>query len=102
MEKKSSAQVLAPEPASETLIEDGNLEYVNASGHVQELDRQFSFFSVFALGGTAGNAWGALAGSIVSMIVFETKVVASSLSSVLDPKLGVTHITGIALTWCHF
>lgn len=38
---------------------------INTSGHVQELDRTFSFFSICALSLVADNAWGAGAGALV-------------------------------------
>ncbi|ORY12433.1 amino acid/polyamine transporter I [Clohesyomyces aquaticus] len=40
-------------------------EVLNASGHKQELDRQFSLLSICAVGICTGNAWAALGGSIV-------------------------------------
>lgn len=39
---------------------------INASGHQQELDRNFGLFSIVGLAITSGNAWIALGGSIVS------------------------------------
>lgn len=38
---------------------------VNASGHKQELDRQFSLLSICAIGITTGNTWIAVGGSLV-------------------------------------
>ena len=43
---------------------------INASGHVQELDRNFSLLSITAVGIVTGNTWAALGGSIVSRAVF--------------------------------
>jgi choline transport protein len=40
-------------------------EVLNASGHKQELQRQFSLLSVCAIGINTGNVWAALGGSIV-------------------------------------
>ncbi|TKA73747.1 hypothetical protein B0A55_05447 [Friedmanniomyces simplex] len=40
-------------------------DLVNASGHVQELDRSFGFWSVASVGILADNAWGAGGGSLV-------------------------------------
>lgn len=37
---------------------------VNASGHVQELDRNFNFISICSVGIVTGNTWAALGGSI--------------------------------------
>lgn len=41
-------------------------EVLNASGHKQELERQFSLLSICSIGITTGNVWAALGGSIVS------------------------------------
>jgi hypothetical protein len=38
---------------------------INASGHIQEVDRNFSLLSITALGIVAGNTWTALGGAIV-------------------------------------
>ena len=38
---------------------------INASGHIQELDRNFNLLSIAGLGVTAGNTWVALAGTVV-------------------------------------
>ena len=38
---------------------------INASGHHQELERNFSLFSIISLAITSGNAWITLGGSIV-------------------------------------
>jgi len=48
-------------------IEDhvGQNAIINESGHVQELDRQFSLLSICSIGITTGNVWAALGGSIV-------------------------------------
>ncbi|KAJ4366287.1 hypothetical protein N0V83_007923 [Neocucurbitaria cava] len=40
-------------------------EVLNASGHKQELERQFSLLSICGIGITTGNVWAALGGSIV-------------------------------------
>jgi amino acid transporter len=40
-------------------------EVFNASGHKQELERQFSLLSICSIGITTGNVWAALGGSIV-------------------------------------
>ena len=41
-------------------------EVINASGHKQELERQFGLLSICSIGITTGNVWAALGGSIVS------------------------------------
>lgn len=38
---------------------------INASGHVQELERNFSLLSAASVGICTGNTWAALGGSIV-------------------------------------
>lgn len=43
-----------------------DLGVVNASGHVQELHREFGLPSAISTAITAGNAWTALGGGIVS------------------------------------
>jgi choline transport protein len=46
-------------PTSEALI--------NASGHRQELERNFHLINIAGLGITSGNTWIAIGGSIVSV-----------------------------------
>lgn len=41
-------------------------ELVNASGHRQELERNFSLLSICAIAVTTGNTWIAQGGSVVS------------------------------------
>ncbi|KAK2624476.1 hypothetical protein QTJ16_006426 [Diplocarpon rosae] len=41
---------------------------INETGHVQELERNFSLFSICAVGVVTGNTWAALGGSIVIAI----------------------------------
>ena len=52
-------------PAIETGV---SAEILNASGHVQELDRNFSLLSLASVGINTGNTWAALGGSIVISI----------------------------------
>ena len=47
----------------DTVVEDRIV--VNASGHVQELDRQFGLFSICSMGVCTDNAWSSQAASIV-------------------------------------
>ncbi len=42
---------------------------INASGHRQELERNFRFINICGLGLTSGNTWIAIGGSIVSSIL---------------------------------
>ena len=48
--------------------EEGDLPINAASGHQQELDRNFSLVDICGLGLTSGNTWLALGGSIVTAI----------------------------------
>ncbi len=59
-------------PSSPSDREDGRpeeqepaLNEVNETGHVQELDRNFSLLSICSVGIVTGNTWAALGGSIV-------------------------------------
>jgi hypothetical protein len=54
-------------------------EVINASGHKQELDRQFSLLSICSIGITTGNVWAALGGSIVSCTRWSIQLVLSIL-----------------------
>lgn len=65
MEKVDSAQVAVHEsnPASKPPASDDGL--INASGHRQELDRNFKLFNVIGLGLTSGVTWLPIGGSIV-------------------------------------
>lgn len=40
-------------------------EIINVSGHVQELDRTFGFWSICSIGILSDNAWGAGGGALV-------------------------------------
>src|SRR5437764_13951343 len=53
----------APFVADEAVGELGEL--VNSSGHVQELDRNFGFWSICSIGIVADDGWAAGAGSLV-------------------------------------
>lgn len=46
-------------------VDHGTGEVLNASGHVQELRRQFSLWSLAGVGITVGNVWPAVGGSIL-------------------------------------
>ena len=63
-EKKVEAGQPRPEDVDASVGEVG--EELNASGHKQELERNFSLLSLCAIGITTGNVWAALGGSIVS------------------------------------
>jgi len=63
VEKKVSVET----PGYEADEAVGVGEVLNASGHKQELERQFSLLSICSIGITTGNVWAALGGSIVSL-----------------------------------
>jgi hypothetical protein len=56
-----------PFVADEAIDELGGL--VNTSGHVQELDRNFGFWSICAISIVADDAWAAGAGSLVCSLL---------------------------------
>lgn len=62
--------ITRPTPDNEPqAVEHGSSTVViNASGHVEELDRRFNLLSVAGLGLTVGNVWPALGGSILVAI----------------------------------
>ena len=62
--EKKSAEKPRPEDIDEAT---GVGEVLNASGHKQELERNFSLLSICAIGITTGNVWAALGGSIVRL-----------------------------------
>ncbi|KAK1038439.1 hypothetical protein LTR33_016102, partial [Friedmanniomyces endolithicus] len=59
-EEKKAPPAFSAEGAD---VAEGDL--VNSSGHVQELDRSFGFWSVASVGILADNAWGSGGGSLV-------------------------------------
>lgn len=44
------------------------LAAINETGHVQEVERNFSLFSICSVGLVTGNTWAALGGSIATAI----------------------------------
>jgi amino acid transporter len=54
--------------AESTAAEDPQGELINASGHVQELERNFSLLSICAIAVTTGNTWIAQGGSVVTAL----------------------------------
>lgn len=65
MDKEKSAHAESPRVESDDVVAVG--EMLNASGHKQELERNFSLLSICAIGITTGNVWAALGGSIVCL-----------------------------------
>lgn len=62
---ESAKKVAAVETGSE---ERPSVELVNASGHQQELERNFSLLSICAVAVTTGNTWIAQGGSLVTAL----------------------------------
>jgi hypothetical protein len=52
------------EPASVSQ-DNGSKELINASGHKQELERNFSLINLCGVAITTGNTWTAIGGSVV-------------------------------------
>lgn len=50
-------------------LEQPNAGLINASGHVQELQRHFSLLSLCSVAITTGNTWVAIGGGIVSRLL---------------------------------
>lgn len=61
-----SSPSAAPTPSPELSAAD----LINASGHKQELERNFSLLSLCAIAITSGNTWVAIGGSVVSLSGF--------------------------------
>ena len=56
-------------PRADASLEDGRrMSIINASGHRQELERNFGLFSICSMAITTGNTWVALGGTIVVAI----------------------------------
>jgi choline transport protein len=65
----SAEKPTQPGPDSEKASdEDVSLGIVNETGHVQELERNFSLLSICSVGIVTGNSWAALGGSIAIAI----------------------------------
>jgi hypothetical protein len=81
--EKKSAEKLRPEDVDQATGDVG--EVLNASGHKQELERNFSLLSICAIGITTGNVWAALGGSIVRdfFSLFPTKWIGYKILTVL-------------------
>lgn len=66
MSKRPAAHVSGTEPQSSG--EYAHDQNVNASGHVQEMSRGFSVWSIVGLAISVGNVWPAAGGSIVTAL----------------------------------
>jgi hypothetical protein len=66
--EKAHGDRVAVEPASSSSAASENIPegLINASGHKQELDRNFSLISLCGVAITTGNTWTAIGGSVVS------------------------------------
>jgi hypothetical protein len=64
-EKHDDPQSAATEKAVSPSPSPSSADLINASGHKQELERQFSLLSICAVGITTGNTWVAMGGSLV-------------------------------------
>lgn len=58
----------APEDAIIPTVDGEVSDLINASGHVQELDRNFNLLSAAGVGLVVGNVWPAVGGSILVAI----------------------------------
>ena len=67
-DQKDPATASVPEYTTSGDEEISKGELINASGHVQELDRQFNIVSLAGAGLVTGNVWPALGGSILVAI----------------------------------
>lgn len=63
MEKSKNSLAGTSPVQPEARDDDGHV--INASGHAQELDRNFNFMSICSVGVCTGNVWAALGGTIV-------------------------------------
>ena len=65
---KTTKQVSRPPFVADEAIGEIN-ELVNTSGHVQELDRNFGFWTICAISVVTDNAWAAGGGSLVHSLL---------------------------------
>jgi hypothetical protein len=67
-EKQNGTGMVIAESHSPPSPESSTDELINASGHKQELERNFSLLSLTAVAITTGNTWVAIGGSVVSLL----------------------------------
>ena len=65
MEKVHEAEETVHSTDAELPSKSPDAGLINASGHRQELDRNFGLIHICGLGVTSGNTWMALGGSLV-------------------------------------
>jgi choline transport protein len=68
MDETEKHSIAANEKASPHTINGEVADLINASGHVQELDRNFNLLSAAGVGLVVGSVWPAVAGSILVAI----------------------------------
>lgn len=64
-EKPSESLPLPATKDNPSLNHDASNELTNASGHKQELGRNFSLLNICGIAATTGNSWTAIGGSVV-------------------------------------
>ncbi|KAK3075006.1 hypothetical protein LTS18_014124, partial [Coniosporium uncinatum] len=64
MDGKHAEDVVRPTGPPSNVDETQKGVVVNASGHIQELDRNFNLMSILSVGIVTGNTWAAIGGSI--------------------------------------
>lgn len=68
LHQSTSHEVSSQETPKDQAVRPGSSGLVNASGHVQELNRNFSLWSLAGVGLSVGNVWPAIGGSILVAI----------------------------------
>ena len=71
---RKEAAVLEATDGSSVSIEQPTTGLINASGHVQELQRHFSLLSLCSVAITTGNTWVAIGGGIVSRLLMSVEL----------------------------
>jgi len=68
MDEKHAVDEGGPTGPPSDADENQKVVVVNASGHVQELDRNFNLLSIMSVGIVTGNTWTAIGGAIVRLV----------------------------------
>ena len=68
---KTNAEKYSPAAANDDEAGVEAEDITTVSGHIQELDRNFGFWSICAVSNVADNAWAAGGGSLVRSLLFE-------------------------------
>jgi choline transport protein len=99
MEKVNEAEETVHSTETELPPKSPDAGLINASGHRQELDRNFGLIHICGLGITTGNTWMALGGSLVckfySSVAWEVLLMVLRLSqfTMEDPRVSFTNCT---------